>query len=172
MSKNKIESKTQITVFHINDSYSIGFHTCFKAPEFYYQQSGGDIYTYFVRNFKITNKNAVIDIIIQSMNTELVHVVPNGDYIEKWKMKFKMTLDDFLKAKVDLIEIIHEDYEIKHYLPHKQFDLNNDARNEFYEIYKNIANKNILKEIHNVKCLIWKVIKDEERNKKNEKYDV
>lgn len=161
-------SKTTVIVFHINEKYSIGFHRCIGASEIYYLQSAGSIYECFVRRGKIINKNAVIDILVENVIPELVHVVPNGEYIEKWKSS--LTLNDFLNAKVDEIDVVHENYNIKHYIPKQQKILENDEIKEFYDKYTFIK-KNLTHEINNVKCLIWKIIKNEERDKKLLQFD-
>ena len=106
-------TKTTIIVFHINNKYSIGFHKCIGSPAIYYLQSAGNVYECFARYNKIVNKDTVIDILIENIIPELVHVVPNGDYIENWKSSLK--IDDFLNAKIDEIDIVHENYNIKHY---------------------------------------------------------
>lgn len=163
-------SKTTIIVFHITNKYSIGFHQCFGAPEIYCQQSAGSLYECFVRRKKITEKDTVLDILVTGIVSELVHVVPNGDYIDKWKSNLSLT--DFLNAKIDKIDIVHENYNIKHYLPNPQIDLPNDEILLFYDQYKSLIVNNAINEIHNVKCLIWKMLKDEERIEKNKKFNV
>jgi len=162
-------SKTTVIIFHINEKYSLGFHKCFGAPELYYQLSAGNIYECFVRKNKITNTDAIIDILATGMITDLVHVVPNGDYIENWKSN--LTIEDFLNAKIDEIDIIHDNYKIKYCLPKQQIILENSKINEYYEIYKSIILNNSINEIHNVKCLVWKAIKNELREKKNSKFN-
>lgn len=162
-------SKTTIIIFHIDEKYSIGFHQCVGAPEIYFQQSAGNIYEYLVRKNKITNKCATIDIVINNITMELVHVVPNGDYIEKWNKH--LTLDQFLKAKIDEIDVVHEKYKIKHYLPKPSTEFDKETINEYYEIYKLLNKNNTSNEIHNVKCLIWKHLKDEERLKRNAEFE-
>lgn len=157
--------KTSMMIFHINDKYSIGFHPCVGAPELYYLQSAGDAYNCFARNKKITNKSAIIDILVLGIFVDLVHVVPNGDYIDKWKSN--LTLNDFLKAKVDALDVIHDNYSIKHYLPYAQINLDDDTRKTFYNDYKLIVDSRTVNTVNNVKCLIWKVMKEEERHKKN-----
>jgi hypothetical protein len=161
-------SKTSMMIFHINDKYSIGFHPCAGAPELYFQQSAGDVYNCFARHKKITDKSTIIDIFVIGFNVELVHVVPNGDYIEKWKSN--LSFDDFLRAKVDTIDVIHDNYKIKHYLPYPQIELDEETRRTFYDDYKSFIDKKSINEIHNVKCLIWKVIKDEERAERNKRF--
>lgn len=163
-------SKTSVTVFHINEKYSIGFHHCPNSPELYYLQSAGSIYECFVRRNKITSKNAVLDILVQKILPELAHVVPNGDYIEKWT-KTNLSLDDFINAKIDFIEIVHEDYNIKHYLPNPQIAMSKNEIQVYYENYRSLSAKNAISKIHNVKCLIWKVLKDEERIERNKKFE-
>ena len=162
-------SKTTIIVFHINDKYSIGFHQCFGSTELYYQQSAGSVYECFARRKKITNKETVMDVLIMGITTELVHVVPNGDYIDKWKSN--LSLNDFLNAKVDSIDIVHENYNIKHYLPYPQIDMSMLEKQEYYNNYKSFMNNKTINEIRNVKCLVWKAIKDEERAERNKQYD-
>lgn len=165
-------SKTTMIVFHINDKYSIGFHQCFGSPELYYQQSAGSAYEFFVRRKKITNKETVMDILTTVLNTELVHVIPNGDYVDKWKGPCNLLINDFLNAKVDLIDIVHENYNIKHYLPYPQTNLDIHEIETCYNIYKSFISNNKINEIHNVKCLIWKIIKDEERAERNKRFDL
>lgn len=162
-------SKTTIIVFHINDKYSIGFHQCFGSPELYYQQSAGSVYECFARRKKITNKETIMDILIMGMMTELVHVVPNGDYIDKWKSNLSM--EDFLNAKVDKIDIVHEKYNIKHYLPYPQINLEESEVKTYYDNYKLATRTISINEIHNVKCLVWKTMKDEERAERNKQFD-
>lgn len=162
-------SKTTMIVFHINDKYSIGFHQCFGSPELYYQQSAGSAYECFARRKKIINKEAIVDILIMGITTELVHVVPNGDYIDKWKSNLSM--EDFLNAKVDKIDIVHENYNIKHYLPHPQVNLDTSSTQEYYNIYKSSICDISTNEIHNVKCLVWKAMKDEERAERNKRFE-
>jgi hypothetical protein len=167
MSQLNQESNTVIVFFHINETYSIGFHTCINAPESYRCQTAGDAYNCLARYGQLLNKKAIVDIITFSLNTEVVHTVPNGDYIDKWKSN--LTLNDFLNARVNGLKVIHNKFKIKHYLPHPEINsITIEEKTNFYENYKSLIDKNAISEVHNVKCLIWKVIDDEERQKHNQ----
>lgn len=161
-------SKTTMIVFHINDKYSIGFHECYGSPELYYQQSAGSVYECFARRKKITNKETIMDVLIMGINIELVHVVPNKYYIDEWKSN--LLLNDFLNAKVDMIDIVHENYNIKYYLPNPQIELNMSKKQEYFDNYKSIIDNHKINEIHNVKCLVWKVITNENNIKLNKQF--
>lgn len=153
-------SKTTVIIFHINEFYSIGFHNAI-ASELYFEQSSGDIYSCMVRNKKITNKSAILDILAIGLTTDVIHVVPNGDYIDKWKSN--LSIDDFINSKIDKVDVIHEKHKIKHYIPYKQLILDNDIITEYYDQYKLFISKKQINNVYNVKCLIWKLIKSEER---------
>jgi hypothetical protein len=163
------DSDTVILMFHINEKYSIGFHTCFGAPESYRLQSAGDTYNCLVRYGQLLNKKAILDIITFSLNAEVVHTLPNGDYIDKASWKSNLTLNDFLNARVNGIKVIHNKFNIKHYLPYPASSaITIEEKTNFYENYKSLIDKNAISEVHNVKCLIWKVLEDEERQKRNQ----
>ena len=77
----------------------------------------GDIYTVVWFAIKITNKS-ILDILAIGLTTDVIHVVPNGDYIDKWKSN--LSIDNFINSKIDKVDIIHEKHKIKHYIPYKQ----------------------------------------------------
>lgn len=138
------ETNTIITVINLGD-FLIATHVCFNAPLNYAMQSAGDAYNCMIRyNLLKMNKKLIVVTVLN--DKEPIMVIVNDDnkpipknYSSLWTNK-----------KSNSIKVLHKDFNIDHYLPYPEIEMDTNLIVQFFNSIK----LETIKAFH-VQSLIW-----------------